>query len=99
MSRVEGEMKVENPFQGEKERGLTGELCEFDRDTSNRGAGKGIHIIEGDKTVKVTRYTDVNERISTSFFEGFVHGFFEIGISKRNDRQDKMSTGLPLGQT
>ncbi len=99
MSRVEGETKAADPFQAEQERGPLGELLEFDSDSSNRCAGIGIHIIEGNKTVKATRCTNINERISTSFLEGPVNGFFEIGISKRNDRQDKVPTGFPLCQT
>ena len=67
MSGVEGEMKAANPFQAEQERGRLGKLVEFDGDSSNRCAGIGIHIIEGNKTVKATRCTDINEGISTSF--------------------------------
>jgi hypothetical protein len=40
---------------------------EFDCGTSHRCTGKGIRIIDGDKTVKATRCTNINEGISTSF--------------------------------
>ena len=40
---------------------------EFDCGTSHRCVGKGIRIIDGDKTVKATRCTNINEGISTSF--------------------------------
>ena len=99
MVRVGRKTKDAGPFQVGLERGPDDDLIELDSDSSNRCAGIGIHIIEGDKTVKATRCTNINERISTSFLEGLVNGFFEIGIAKRNDRQDKVSTGLPLCQT
>ena len=99
MSRVEGKTKATGPFQAEQERDSLGELIEFDSDSPHRCAGIGIYIIEGGKTVKATRCTHINEGISASFLEGLVNGLFESGIYKRNDRQDKVSTGLTLGQS
>ena len=89
MSRVEGETKAADAFQAEHERGPLGKLFKFDSDSSHCCAGKGIHIIEGYKTVKATRCTNINEGISTSYLKGFIHSCFKIGISKRSNCQLK----------
>ena len=96
MGRVEGKTLALAPFPSEWERGQEDELFEFNSGTSDCGAGKGIDIINGDETIKTTWSSDIYESISTSFLKSNVNSFFYIGISKRDNRQDKVSAGPPL---
>jgi len=52
------------------ERGPQDDLFKFDSGSSDRCAGKGIHIIDGNKSVKTAHRADINEGISTSFCQG-----------------------------
>jgi len=95
---VKGKTMAVAPFPSEWGRGQEDELFEFNCSTSDCCAGKGIDIINGDETIKTTWSSDIYESISTSFLKSNVNSFFYIGISKRDNRQDKVSAGPPLGQ-
>ena len=69
LGREEG-AKAADFLQAEDERGPQDDLCKFDSGSSDRCAGKGIHIIDGNKSVKTAHRADINEGISTSFGQG-----------------------------
>jgi hypothetical protein len=49
------------------------ELLEFDGDAFDRGAGKAVDVVYGNKAIQTARDRDIDERVSSFLSERFFH--------------------------
>src|SRR5258706_7494206 len=89
----------EDRRSGDLSDGGEARLFQLYRGAFDRRAGEAQNVVDGNEAVQAGGSRDVNQGVATARCQGFVDRGLDIGIAKRNHRDDKIATRLALNRT